>query len=297
MMIIKNGEVKFENYELGVEASTHWISFSVAKSFASTLVGAALQDGSIKSLDDQLTQYVPELKGSGYDGVSVRQLLQMSSSVRWDETYTDPKSDRRKLLDQQLTNTPGNVLAYMRTLPKAGPPGSIWNYNTGETIVVGSLLEAATKKPLAEYLSQKIWAPWGMESDGMWWLESPNGSGIAGSGLLSTMRDFARFGLFVLADGVIDGKRVVPAGWFAEATTPKMIGGKLTDYGYFWWPIPKGDPIHDGAYQGRGIFGQFIYINPRENLVIVVLSARAKPTGYFVITDNDFFGAVAKALR
>ncbi len=248
LLVIKNGEIVAEDYALGIDSSTHWVSFSIAKSFASTLIGAAIQDGFIKGLDDTAAQYLPELSDSAYAGVTVRNLLQMASAVRWDETYTDPKSDRRKLLDRQLTNTPGNALRYMRTLTKAGSPGTIWNYNTGETILVGALLEAATKKPLADYLSEKIWAPWGMESDANWWLESPNGLGVAGSGLLATMRDFGRFGLFVLNDGVINGKRVVPEGWFAEATGPKIIGGKAVDYGYFWWPIPKGDPIHNGAY-------------------------------------------------
>jgi CubicO group peptidase (beta-lactamase class C family) len=297
LLIIKNGEVVTEDHELGTDSSTRWVSFSVAKSFATTLVGAAVQDGYIKDLDDPVSQYVTQLSTGPYAKVSVRQVLQMASGVRWDETYTDPESDRRKLLEEQLANKPGKVISYMNSLSRAGDPGTIWNYNTGETFVVGALLEAATKRPLATYLSEKIWSPWGMEKDATWQLESPNGMGFAGSGLFATLRDFGRFGLFVLNDGVIDGQRVVPEKWFAEATSPKMINGKSVDYGYMWWPTPKGDPVHAGSFCARGIFGQFIYINPTEKLVIVVLSARPKPLGSQVVTDNDFFAAVAKALQ
>ena len=297
LLILKNGEVVLEDYELGIKPTTRWPSYSMAKSASSMLIGAALQDGSIGSLDEWVTKYVPSLKGGAYEGVSVRNVIQMASGVKWDETYTDPKSDRRKLLDIQLEQKPGSILAFMISLPKGGAPGTIWNYNTGETFVVGAVLEGATHKPLAQYLSEKIWKPWGMESDAKWQLESPNGAGWAGGGLAATLRDFGRIGLLVLADGVIDGKRLVPAGWFDEAGSGKEIGGKHVDYGYLWWPVPKGDPVHEGAFEAVGIFGQHMYINRRENLVIVVLSARPKPTGSTAVDDDAFFGAVVKALR
>ncbi len=297
MLILKNGEVVLEDYELGVGPKTLWPSYSVAKSATSTLIGAALQDGSIASLDDPVTKYVPVLKGGGYEGVSVRNVIQMASGVKWDETYTDPKSDRRKMLELQLQQKPGLILPFMSSLPKAGAPGTIWNYNTGETFIVGAVIEGATHKPLAQYLSEKIWRPWGMESDAKWQLESPNGMGFGGGGLLATLRDFGRIGLLVQADGVIDGNRVVPPGWFDEAGSGKEVGGKHVDYGYLWWPVPKGDPVHEGAFAGIGIFGQHLYINRKEKVVIVVLSARPKPTGADVVDDNAFFGAVVKSLR
>jgi len=299
VLILKDGKVALEDYELGTGPATLWPSFSVAKSASSTLVGAALQDGAIASLDDWVTKYVPALRVGAYEGVSVRNVLQMASGVKWDETYTDPKSDRRKLLDLQLAPEPkpGFILAYMSALPKAGAPGSIWNYNTGKTYVVGAVLEGATHKRLGDYLSEKIWGPWGMESDARWWLETPDGMGLAGGGLSATLRDFGRLGLLVLADGVIDGKRLVPAGWFEEAGSAKSIGGKRVDYGYLWWPVPKGDPVHEGAFEAIGIFGQHIYLNRREKLVVVVLSARPKPTGSTVVEDDAFFAAVAKAVK
>ena len=297
ILILKNGEVVLEDYELGLQPTTRWPSYSVAKSASSTLIGAAVQDGLIKSLDDPVTQYVPALRGGGYEGVSVRNIIQMASGVKWDETYTDPKSDRRKLLEIQLQQKPGSILAFMNSLPKAGTPGTIWNYNTGETFIVGALIEGATHKPLAEYLAEKIWKPWGMEANAKWQLESPNGMGFAGGGLLATLRDFARIGLLVQADGVIDGKRIVPQGWFDEAGSAKETGGKLVDYGYLWWTFPRNESVHEGAFQGIGIFGQHLYINRKEKVVIVVLSARPKPTGSTAVDDSAFFGAVVKALR
>jgi CubicO group peptidase (beta-lactamase class C family) len=297
LLILKNGEVVLEDYELGIGPETHWPSFSVAKSVTSTLIGAALKDGAIASLDDPVTKYVPALKGGAYEGVSVRNVIQMASGVKWDETYTDPKSDRRKLLEIQLEKKPGTILPFMSALSRAGAPGTIWNYNTGETFVAGAVLEGATHKPLAKYLSEKIWVPWGMESEARWWLESSDGAGVGGSGLVATLRDFARMGLLVEADGVIDGKRIVPDRWFDEAGSGKEIGGKRVEYGYLWWTFPKGDALHSGAFQAVGIFGQHVYVNRKEKVVIAVLSAQPKPTGSEVVDDNAFFGAVVKALH
>ena len=298
LLILKNGKVVLEDYELGIRPETRWISFSMAKSISSTLVGAALKQGLIASIDDPVVKYVPALKGGAYDEVTIRQLLEMASGVKWDETYTDPKSDRRKLLDIQLAGKPGSIIAYMKALPRAGAPGTIWNYSTGESFLVGALIEGATHKPLAAYLSETLWAPLGMERDATWWLESTGGMGLAGSGLGATLRDFGRFGRFVLEDGVIDGKRIVPEGWFQEAGKAHIMGGRKVDYGYLWWPIPASDPIHQDAFQAIGIFGQHLYINPREKLVIVVLSARPKPdAARNPVPDGAFFAAVARALQ
>src|SRR6516162_7947189 len=192
LVIMKNGEVVLEDYELGTGPETRWPSYSMAKSVSSTLIGAALFDGSIASLDDPVTKYVPVLKGGAYEGVSVRNVIQMASGVKWSETYTDPKSDRRKLLEIQLQEKPGTILPFMSGLGRAGAPGTIWNYNTGETFVVGAVLEGATHRPLADYLSEKIWKPWGMEFEAQWQLESPKGIGWAGGGLAATLLDFGR---------------------------------------------------------------------------------------------------------
>ncbi len=216
LLILKDGKIALEDYELGATPFTRWASFSMAKSVSSTLVGAALQQGLISNLDVPISRYVPALKSGGYGGVSIRNLLQMASGVKWDETYTDPESDVSKLGLLLLAKKPGAVVAYMRALPKAGAPGSIWNYSTGETYLIGPVIEGATRKPLATYLSETLWSRLGMEEDATWWLESPSGMGLAGAGIGATLRDYGRFGLFVQHDGVIDGRRIVPEGWFQE---------------------------------------------------------------------------------
>jgi CubicO group peptidase (beta-lactamase class C family) len=297
LLILKDGKIALEDYELGAGPDTRWASFSMAKSVTSTLIGAALEDRFIASLDDPVTRYVPALRGGVYDGVSIRNVLQMASGVRWNETYTDPKSDCRKLTDAQLGHRPGASIAYMKNLSRAAPAGSVWNYNSGETNIVGAVVEGATHMSLAAYLSRKLWSPLGMERDAFWWTESKGGMGLGGAGLSATLRDYVRFGLFVLSDGVIDGHRTVPEGWFQQAGRGHRIGDKSVDYGYLWWPLPAGDSIHAGAFEARGIFGQHLYINPSERLVIVVLSARPKPTGSTVLDDAAFFAAVARTLH
>lgn len=297
LLVLKDGEIALEDYELGVEPSTHWASFSMAKSVASTLVGAAQVDGLIASLDDPVVRYVPALQGGAYEGVSIRQVLTMSSGVRWNETYTDPKSDRRKVLDLQIAGKPGDVLRYMSSLSRAGAPGSIWNYNTGETIVLGAVIEGATHRSLTDYLAEKIWSQAGMEHDATWWVESRNGMVWAGSGIGATLRDYGRFGLIAAEKGRLNGRMIVPDGWFDEAGAPHTIGEKTVDYGYMWWIPPQSDPVHLGAFEAVGIFGQYMYVNPRERLVIVVLSARSKPEPPFELDDDAFFSAVATALH
>ena len=298
LLVIKNGKIVLESYQLGNTAHTQWMSMSVVKSITATLIGAAIKDGHISGIDDPLTRYLPELSGSAYDGVSVRHLLQMTSGVKWDETYTDPTSDRRRMLDAQVAQQPGAVLALMARLPRVAAPGSRWNYSTGETQVAAALLRAAVRMPLADYLSDRIWARFGMESDATWWLESPNGVEVGGSGLSATLRDYGRVGLFLLAEGRVGSEHILPDGWVKEASTPKAVGGRSVDYGYMLWPIPNSTgTINDSAFEAHGIFGQHVYVNPRENVVVVVWSAQAKPTGKAIVRDDDFFAAVSLAVR
>jgi CubicO group peptidase (beta-lactamase class C family) len=298
LLVIKDGKVALELYEFGNTEKTRWMSMSVIKSFTASLVGAAIKDGYIKSLDEPVTTYLPQFLGSAYEGVTIQNLLQMASGVRWDETYINPASDRRQMLEVQNSQKPGGVLELMAKLPRVAEPGTRWNYSTGETHVVGALVRAAVKKPVAQYLSERIWAKFGMESEATWWLESPDGLEVGGSGLSATLRDYGRLGLFLLGGGKAGGEQILPEGWIKEATSPKMVGGKLVDYGYMLWPIPNASgTINEGAFEARGIFGQHVYVNPRENVVIVVWGALPKPTGTATIVDNDFFAAASQALR
>jgi len=298
LLVLKDGKIAYETYQLGNHERTRWMSMSMVKSITATLIGAAIEDGHIQNIDDPLTRYLPQLAGSAYEGVTVRNLLQMASGVKWDETYTNPKSDRRRMLEVQQTQEPGGVLALMSKLPRAAEPGTRFNYSTGETQVAGALLRAAVKVPLAQYLSDRIWARFGMESDATWWLESPDGLEVGGSGLSATLRDYGRFGLFLLGGGKAGGARVLPEWWVADAGSPKVVGSRTVDYGYMLWLMSNAaGTIHEGAFEARGIFGQHIYVNPRERVVIVVWSALPKPTGRGAVRDEDFFAAVMEAMR
>lgn len=298
LLVIKDGRVKLERYRFGNSEHTRWMSMSIAKSITSTLIGAAVKQGLIASLSDPVTRYVPSLAGSAYEGVSVRDVLMMSSGVRWDETYTNPASDRRRLLEAQISQVPGSALAVMRGLSRAAEPGTANNYNTGETQVAAEILRRAAGRPLATYLSERIWSTFGMEADANWWLDSPDGIEIGGSGFSATLRDYGRFGLFVLDGGVAARDTILPAGWIREATTPKVLrGGKPLDYGYLWWPGTTAASRRDGAYAAEGIHGQFLYVNPAAKVVIVVWGAQPKPTEGAIIDDWLFFDAVIEALR
>lgn len=300
LLVLKDGAVALELYQYGNTERTRWMSMSVAKSITSTLIGAAIKDGAIASIDDPVSRYVPALAGSAYDGVSVRDILMMSSGVRWDETYTNPASDRRRLLEVQIEQRPGAAIALMGKLPRAAPPGTVFNYNTGETLVAGEILYNAVKRPLADYLSDRIWKPCGMEADATWWLGSPDGVEIAGSGFAATLRDYGRFGQFILNGGKAGNEQVLPEGWMQAASARQHLkSGKLLDYGYYWWPATPtaATPDPAGGFMAEGIFGQFLYVNPRERVVVVVWSARSKPEDMDIIDDVDFFGAVARALH
>lgn len=262
IVILHNGRVRAERYRMGADVDTRWTSFSVAKSLTSSLVGAAIVDGHIQSLDALVTDYIPELAGSGYDGVTVRHLLTMTSGVRWNEDYTDPASDVS--LFNQVTPEPGvdPIVTYMRTLESEAEPGTRWQYNTGETNLIGVVVANAVGRPLAEYLSEKIWSRFGMAHDAEW-IVNAGGAEIAGCCISATVRDYARFGLFVLGGGMIGNERVVPEGWFESAGTRQAdIGVPGRGYGYQWWTFD------DGSFAAQGIFGQGIFIDPARGLVI-----------------------------
>jgi CubicO group peptidase (beta-lactamase class C family) len=263
LLVVHDGKLRLERHGLGFEGSGRWTSFSVAKSMTSTLVGAAIRDGHIKSMDDKVSAYIPQMKGSAYDDVTVRQLLTMTSGVRWNEDYADPDSDVARFNNHQPEDGVDATVSYLRRLPRAAPAGTRWNYSTGETNLVGILVSQATQKPLASYLSEKVWKPGGMEQAATWIL-SKTGQEISGCCVQASPRDLARFGMFIMDGARVGGASIVPDGWLAEATSTRTdIGQAGRGYGYLWWTYA------DGSYLARGIFGQGIFIDPRRKLVIV----------------------------
>ena len=274
LVIIQDGKLRLEQYGLGFDGTGQWTSFSVAKSFTSTLVGAAIKDGFIKSIEDKVSDYIPNLKGSAYDDVSIKQLLTMTSGVRWNEDYEDKNSDVALFNDHKAEPGVDATVSYMRTLSREAPAGDKWAYKTGETNLIGVLVSSATGKTLSAYLSEKIWAPFGMEHNGSWLLGS-TGHEISGCCIQASTRDFARFGQFMLAGAQIDGKPVLPEKWIAAATTRQAdIGHPGKGYGYQWWTDD------DGSFAAQGIFGQGIFIDPKRKLVIASNSNWPKATDY-----------------
>jgi len=265
LLVIRDGRIVLERYGPGRAPDERWTSFSVAKSVTATLVGAAIKDGAIKSLDDPVTLYIKELKGSAYEGVSVRDLITMTSGVKWNEDYEDPNSDVAKVGLAAIEPGVNPVVSYMRRLPREAEPGTKFVYKTGETDLAGILVSNAVGRPLSQYLSEKIWAPSGMEQDAVW-VEDVAGHERGGCCMSMTLRDYGRLGLFMLEDGKAGGRRVVPAGWVADATRAHV---KAPPYGYFWWIIP-------GGYEAEGIFGQSISVFPAEHMVVVQNAAWPK---------------------
>lgn len=264
MLVLHEGNIRIERYGLGLTPERRWTSFSVAKSFTSNLVGIAIKEGDINSIDDNVAEYIEGLKGSAYDGVSIAQLLTMTSGVEWNENYSDPQSDVALFNNHVATDGLPTIVSYMRGLTRAHPPGEQWLYSTGETNLIGILVEQATKRSLAEYLSEKIWQPFGMEARATWLLGA-DGNEISGCCVQASLRDFARYGLFVLEGGKIDGNSILPDNWLNTATTKQAdINQPDKGYGYQWWTFD------DGTFTARGIFGQTIFIDPNRQLVVAL---------------------------
>jgi CubicO group peptidase (beta-lactamase class C family) len=272
VLVLQDGKVRLERYVSPHSPATRWNSFSIAKSITSTLVGAAMKDGSIESLDDRVTRYITALRGSAYDEVTVRQLLTMTSGVKWNEDYTDVNSDVARMYAQAPDPGFDMTVSYVRKLPREAPPGAKWVYKTAETNLVGVLVAEATRKPLADYLSEKIWRAYGMERDAEWMIDDV-GHEQGGCCLAMTLRDYGRFGQFILDGARADGKPIVAENWLAEATRTQVSTGGRTGYGYQWWTRA------DGTFEGRGIYGQTLHIDRARRLVIVLNSATEQPTG------------------
>jgi len=267
VVILHEGKLRTERYGLGFEAKGRWTSFSVAKSLTSTLVGTAIKDGYIESLDAPVTDYITGLQGTAYEGVTIRQLLTMTSGVDWNEDYEDPNSDVALFSTHAPESDLPIIVDYMKKLSRAHEPGAVWNYSTGETNLIGILVSEATGKPLTEYLTEKIWQPYGMEAKASW-LVGPDGVEMSGCCIQASTRDFARFGQFILDGGKIDGEKILPDGWLDEATTSQAsIGFDPWGYGYQWWTYDN------GAFGARGIFGQSIFIDPERELIIAINSS------------------------
>lgn len=268
LLVLKDGKIRWEGYGADVGPETVWTSFSVGKSVTSMLLGIALKEGDIQSLDDTLAQYIPELRGQDYGMVSIRQLLTMTSGIAWNEDYADHNSDVAQMYLQPCEGEEPHILSYMKALPALHPPGQTFNYSTGETDLLGILIQRATGKSLATYLSEKIWRPWGMQAKAYWLADECSQLNLGGSGLSATLRDYGRLGMLMLQKGENHGEPLFAEEWIKQASSLLVpIGDDGSGYGYLWWRFP------DGSYGAFGIFGQMIYINPNTHVVIAQYAA------------------------
>jgi CubicO group peptidase (beta-lactamase class C family) len=282
---------------------------STAKSITATLVGAALHDGAISSLDDCCEQYLPLLRDSAYDGVTIRNLLRMCSGVAWREDEgADGRSDTASLVKIMMSRRSGSVLDLLRRLPRAHSQGVVFNYSTGESYLIGTLVAAATGRPLADYCAETIWGPGGMEADAYWQLDSEDGQELGGFGVSARLRDFGRFGQLVLEDGeAFSGRRVFPAGWRDLAGQPdsaptafgRLRPGLPVGYGYHWWAMPPlPGSFNNGVFSANGAYGQIIVVNPAEQMVVAIQSAWRQEDNRDATVDNvAMIRAAVRALQ
>jgi CubicO group peptidase (beta-lactamase class C family) len=269
LIVLHHGKVVLEQYRLGHTPKDQWVSFSVAKSVTSTLLGVAIHDGFIKSVDEPVTRYIPELAHTGYADVTLKQALTMSVGLRWKEDYKKPDSDWGRSLSLEISSDhrpPVDIVKYMGGLPRVSPPGSTFLYNSGNAQIIGVVVERATHRKLAAYLEEKIWRPLGMEADAFW-VHDRFGRDLGRSMLNATLRDYARFGYFFMHGGKIGNGSILPDGWVAEASHSHIpTGWGDIGYGYEWWINA------DGTYRALGIFGQMIFLDPKSDVVIVTNS-------------------------
>ncbi len=306
LLVLKAGKIRFEEYWLTGGRDVHWISWSVAKSFLATLVGIAIEEGFIESIDLPITRYATSLKGSAYDGVSIKNVLQMSSGARWNEDYSDPKSDVHRLGAAMAGAT--SLATFVASIEQETEPGSLCQYNSADTQALGMMLVAATGRSIASYMQEKLCEPLGMESAGYWLVDNAGMEMVLG-GLNLTARDFAKIGELYRNNGRWHGAQIVPQDWVEASIKPDaphlqtgkvIVGGHVLPlgYGYQWW-VPEGTC---GEFSAIGVYNQFVYVDPSREVVIVKLSANRR---YGTTTNEaenqemetiEFLRAIARAM-
>lgn len=289
LLVLQKDSLVFEAYYDGQTETTQHISWSVSKSFISALFGIAIQEGHIKSIDQTVEAYLPELIGSGYEGVKIKDVLQMSTGVGFNEDYADFNSDINRWFRSFAWGDSQD--AFAATLKRTRAPGTYNHYVSINTHVLGMILVKATGKSLTDYLQEKIWQKIGMEHDA-YWVADNEGMEMALGGLNATLRDYAKMGQLFLHNGNWKGEQIVPAAWVKASITPDaphLIPGNPNSadsslgYGYQWW-IPEST---EGEFMAIGVFHQMIYINPTTQTVIVKNSANPRYLNYTNVYANE----------
>ena len=292
VVAVKDGQIILERYAFGRGPDDRWLSMSVAKPVTSTLIGAAVKDGLIHSIDDPVVRYIPKLKGTVFDGVTIRHLMTMSSGVRYNEDVVDLRSDVALAGGEEMVGGVSPLVAYAARLEREAKPGTRRKYKTIDADMLGIALSRALKgRTLADYISEKIWQPFGMEADASWIVDK---AGIERGGccLAITLRDYARFGMFMDEGGRAGGVDVLADGWIHDAWTPQLSEPDKYVVGFgFYWQIRQ-----DGGYEAVGAYGQSVTIYPNEHLVIAVNSASVDHHG-IGLARWDLIAAIRGAVR
>ena len=296
LLIARGDTILVERYQCGRTDRDRFTSWSMAKTVTSMLLGIAMSEGYIRSVDDPASAYLPELAGTEYGRTPLRHLLQMSSGVRFREEYTAAGSDISRLVRATyLLAGTGGVSAVTQFNQRIAPSGRRFAYSSAETEVLGLVLRASTGRPVAEYLEAKIWQPMGAEADASWLVDN-SGQEATFCCLNAVLRDFARFGLLLAHDGAWRGRQLIPAAWLVEATTvpagqPYLRPGAVTGtlgYGYQTWL----GPLHTVADDRRlfllwGVRGQRIYVDPRSRLVMVHTAVHSESVDTDALREAD----------
>jgi len=278
LLVLHRGRIRHEQYWLTGGPHVPWMSMSVAKSFVSALVGIAVAEGSIASIEDPASDYAAVEPGSAYDGVAIRSLLQMSSGARWDEDYSNPEADPRRLAEA-TAGAHGGHDGMVATMVREHAPDTICRYNSCDTQALTAVVRAATGASLADYMQTRLMEPLGMTDPGAW-IVDPFGVEMGYGGLNLTARDYARLGELYRNGGAVGDTQVVPADWVAtsvRSTAPHTEPGQVLEgserlaegYGYQWWLPAEGD----GSFSAIGVYNQFVYVHPEHEVTVVKLSA------------------------
>ena len=283
LLVIKSGEIVLETYAAGNSQQSRWGSMSVTKSILSILVGAAIADGFITGTEDKVIDYLPALKGTSYQQVTIENLLHMSSGVEWNLNEQDPDWKTAKSM------TVEELVKFLGSKNRYAELGESFNYNDAEVNLLGAAVAAAVGEDLATYLEKRIWQPFGMESDANW-MSYPGGLQTGACCFSATLRDYGRLGLFAMSNGrLADGSSALPENWMELSTKPSK---SADNYGYLWWLN------NDGSYAAMGIYGQLIHVDPAEELVIATHSAWDNATGDdYYVHQSAFIEAVTAALK
>jgi CubicO group peptidase (beta-lactamase class C family) len=278
-LVVYDDELLYERYSNGYDRTSIHTSFSMAKSFASALVGIAIDEGHIGSVDEPITNYIPELleKDKRFRSITIRHLLTMSSGIKYEEGGDLPWGEEA---DDTKTYYATDLRELALQCRIEGEPGEYFEYNNYNPLLVGMILERATGMPVARYMQEKLWKPMGMEADGSWSLDSTqSGFEKMESGVNARARDFVRFGMLYAKEGNWESEQLISEGWVEESTRADTSKDPSQDYQYFWWVnTPEGGEAYH--FSGRGKYGQYIYVAPEKDLVIVRLGKEEGEQGY-----------------